>query len=152
MKFARPRFTIRWVMIAFTLLGVAFYFLFVRPTVLADQFVRDIQRGDFAQAESLLSDPTKNRFGKRSKLATSTTVASVYPRDWRDIWHFRRTIEVSSFFPNDRIGIGTSEQVIATSLPPATLQMRGSAAFEAGPFGIRLIRNDIRRIDLTDRY
>lgn len=139
-------------MIAFTVLGVAFYVLFVRPTVLANQFVRDIQAGDFAQADALLGEAVKNRFGKSTGFEEHTTVASVYPRDWSDIWRFRRTIEVSSFFPNDRIGIGTSEQVMATDLPPAKLQMRGSAAYEAGPFGIRLIRNDIPQMRRADRY
>lgn len=164
MKFARPRFTMRWVMIAFTVLGVAFYVLFVRPTVLAEQFVRNIQRGDFAEAEAMLSDPARNRFGKSTRLAKRSTIASMYPRDWSDVWHFRRTIEVSSFALNGEVPSGTNDNSLgrflqgasdnnpATGLPHPTAAMRGSAAYEAGPFGIRLIRNDIRQITRDDRY
>ena len=144
---ARPRFTLRWVMIAFTVLGVAFYFLFVRPTALANQFVRDIQSGNFTQAESLLGEQCKNPFGKSVTFREFTTVASVYPRDWSDVWHFRRTIEVSAFRFVSEPPQQTSNIAPAIGMPRPTARLNGSAAYQSGPFGIHLIRNDIRPID-----
>ena len=58
MAHMRFRFSLRWMLIAFTVLSVFFYVLFIRPTVIANRFVTAIRNGDFETAESLCSGTT----------------------------------------------------------------------------------------------
>jgi hypothetical protein len=91
----RPRFSLRWLLIAFTLFAVALYVFFVHPTVRANGFVGAIKGGDFGELKALKM---------HEKLAVSlddcTVTAELKPRTWRDVYKFRRKALVHVTFPN----------------------------------------------------
>jgi hypothetical protein len=94
----RPRFSLRWLLIAFAIFSVCLYVLFIRPTVLAERFVAAINRGeadpyDVVQRPQLAaSRPTDNK----------TVVARVLPRTWSDILHARRELGATITWFNDK--------------------------------------------------
>jgi hypothetical protein len=93
----RPRFSLKWLLIAFTILGVAFYFAFVRPTVLANKLVNLIDRDEFQLAESLIVEPSKPFAFKGFNGAESEPVVAevrLLPRKWRDLWKMQRRLDV----------------------------------------------------------
>jgi hypothetical protein len=90
----RPRFSLRWLLIAFTLLAVAFYLCFVRPTVIAKEFVNAVNMG----GESRDSAFTSAAFGTKRGILPSYffldrgAEAHLIPRTWSDIWRCQRRI------------------------------------------------------------
>ena len=88
--FRRFRFSLKWMLILFALLGVAFYLLFVRPTVIANQFVASVKSGDFNTMNAMFSPPVK--FAHRPEEMTFNAV--LRPRTLDDVFHLRREIEL----------------------------------------------------------
>lgn len=88
----RFRFSLRWLLVGFTVLSVGFYFLFVRPTVIANRFVAVMGRGDYRNLDAIGVHPWFERFsGKPNHVE-----AQLQPREWADVWHFRRRIVVTA--------------------------------------------------------
>ena len=48
----RPRFSLKWLLIVFTILGIAFYAALVRPTFVANRFVNAIDDDDYSVLDS----------------------------------------------------------------------------------------------------
>jgi len=133
-----PRFSLRRLLIIVTLLAVASYALFVRPTVLANRLAQAVNAGDLQSAEALLGDPAGNAF--QTAFTEATSVAEVSPREWSDVWHLRRTVVVSS------------SMVIRDSdwEPKQPFRSRGhdqliwqqTAIYECGPFSARQVKKE----------
>jgi hypothetical protein len=91
----RPRISLRWLLIAFTLIAIALYVFFVHPTVRANRFVGRINGGDFGELKAI---------GLTEKLAVSLedceVSAELRPRTWRDVCKFRRKALIHVAFPN----------------------------------------------------
>jgi hypothetical protein len=88
-------------MITFTLLTVVLYALFVRPTVLAKQFASAINRADGDELENVtlngISLQTRmSRVAKQLTYAPTNVkaVAGLERQTWRDVWKFRRIVNV----------------------------------------------------------
>ena len=88
----RLRFSIRWLLVLIAATATLCYVLFVRPTVVAHNFVETIKHRDYATARGLLrhghypySDirllPPLN-----DTESISFAYAEVLPREWSDIW------------------------------------------------------------------
>src|SRR4051794_20276505 len=126
----RPRFSMRWLLIAVAVLTVLLDVLFVRPTVVANQFAGAIEEHDFERAASLLEGGDKTSFATNYSARQNTNIAcepSVSPRAWSDIWHFRRIISVDSHvsakYRNKRTGKDDFKSIY-----------HQKSAFESGPF------------------
>ena len=86
----RPRFTIRLTIIAITLIGVACYVLFVRPSNVAYRCIRAINERDHAAAHLLKRDHLSGDiFGSLKDPSTTFVYAEALPREWRDVWSFQ---------------------------------------------------------------
>ena len=94
----RPRFSLRWLLIAFTIMSVAFYILIIRPTTIAQRFVTALNRGDVT-ALRMLADGVQDSLlnslhqqDKNIKLEDVKFSAEIRPQTWRDIYKFRRDV------------------------------------------------------------
>jgi hypothetical protein len=84
LKQIRIRFTIRQLLVITAALAISLYFLYVRPTLIANRFVVAVMRHDYNAAKSLLIG------GELSSLDDETgsvdqVYAEVLPREWEDI-------------------------------------------------------------------
>jgi hypothetical protein len=109
----RPRFSLRWLLIAFTVLSLGFYLFFIRPTVIANQFVSRIDDGEVDQFLSLYGRLVRDRI-ERFEQAYSPDIsprftAVCYPQTWTDFIALRRTISVSVWI---HPYYGTKEELI----------------------------------------
>lgn len=87
----RFRFSLRWFLVFVAIFGVAFYFLFVRPTVLADELITKFNRDDYSDLDAELV-PSPVLRGK---------IAQLKPRAWSDVLCFRRRLSVMlQYYPN----------------------------------------------------
>jgi hypothetical protein len=102
-----PRFSLKWLLIAFTILGVAFYIAFVRPTVIAKRFVAAVERRDFSQLVDLTSKKRNEGFGRGLKAVWERSPdrvqlkADILPQTWTDIFRFQRRIDLTSTIKKD---------------------------------------------------
>lgn len=129
MHFARPRFTMRWLLVGFAVLTVAFYFLFVRPTHVASRFVRAVNEGAVKRATSMIEHGDKTWI--TSGYADTTIATELLPREWSDVWHFRRRIVVSTYVNQKSRNQRTGKEFFKTIAHQTCL-------FEAGLFRIRM--------------
>src|SRR5262245_11955580 len=129
MRFVRPRFTLRWVLVGFTVFAVAFYLWFVRPTIVANRFVRAVNEGATKRAISMVENGDVTWIA--SGYADATIDAELSPREWGDIWHFRRRIVVRAYVSMKGRNQRTGEEFFK----PIHQQ---KSNFEAGPFSIRM--------------
>ena len=79
----RPRFSLRWMLIAFTLLAVIFYFCFVWPTVNAQRLVADINVGNYSRLPVF-----------KDSIHIVDADAFLLPRSWDDALRCRRRVGV----------------------------------------------------------
>jgi hypothetical protein len=95
-------------LIAFTLIAIGLYVLFVHPTVAAHRFVGTVNRGDFRELVSLgmLNDLKSIR--KDFSFENCTVSAELRPRTWRDVYKFRRKALVHIDYPKGQIADGAS--------------------------------------------
>jgi hypothetical protein len=130
MSSLRLRFSIRWLLIAFTVATVVFYMLWVRPTQIAHRFVRAIEAGNYQLAASLLKNG--DVYSITSNYSEAVCQPQISQRTWADTWHMRRSItvwaNVAMKYHNKRTG--------ATDFKPSHQQ---TSLFESGPFRVRLI-------------
>ncbi len=82
----------RWLLIAFTVATVVFYWLWVRPTEIAHQFVRAIEAGNYKLAASMLEDG--DIYSITSNYSDAVCQAQISPLTWANIWHMHRGITV----------------------------------------------------------
>jgi hypothetical protein len=110
----RPRFSVRVLLAGVALLAAGCYLLLVRPSLLAERFVAAVNARDFRVAEALLK-PQQFRSGAnliayytspppdpRTKIVL--IYAEVLPREWSDIWSFRRRVIFRVAFHDDANG------------------------------------------------
>jgi hypothetical protein len=89
----RPRFSLRWIFVAFALSGVFLYLWFVRPTSRGQSFVAAIQSGDFRAARALANDDSLlDGIDAKSSGVVDRVSAELTPWTWDDIWTARRRI------------------------------------------------------------
>jgi hypothetical protein len=110
----RPRFSVRWLLLAFAVLAAVCYLLFERPTVIAERFVAAVHQRDYATAQALLQRPHLWSGGEsfalyvpRSREKSARTVlmyAEVLPREWSDIWRFQRRVIFRAALQDDSDG------------------------------------------------
>ena len=87
----RLRFSLRLILVGITLAALALYWLFVRPTQLANRFVAAIKARDYETARSLLHEDFW-AFPPQTPLRVDFIYAEVRPREWNDIWHLQRRL------------------------------------------------------------
>src|SRR3954465_6455405 len=100
----RPQFTLKWLFVLFTVLSVSFYVLFIRPTSLAKQFVNETNVGNFATLKTMTAGSTSmlddlQSYHKDFAFENCKISADVRPSTWRDIYSFRRKVNVRIDFP-----------------------------------------------------
>jgi hypothetical protein len=95
-------------------LAVALYVLFVRPTIIAERLVRDINAGDTTELMALRRQLDKDdwRFsGNYASDQTSDIYAIVLPRTWSDIFRSQRKILVNASYPKRAHGGPRKEEI-----------------------------------------
>jgi hypothetical protein len=101
----RPQISLRWLLILFTVLSVSFYVLFIRPTALAKRFVRATNSGDFSALKTMSAGSSGSMledlqsWHKDFTFENCKVSAEVKPRTWRDIYMFRRKVNLHIAFP-----------------------------------------------------
>lgn len=86
----RFRFSMRWLLVFFSLFGAILYVLFVRPTAVANQFADRVNRGQLSELMQL-----HNASNQLFPIAHDVHLsAKVLPRDWYDWRHFQRTAAI----------------------------------------------------------
>lgn len=102
----RPRFSLRLILLAFALLGLALYVFVVRPTALAQRFVAAVEERDYDAAQRLMVDG--GDWGRVVRPPQSFKADRIYaelmPREWQDVWRVRRRIILRISRHNDRNG------------------------------------------------
>jgi hypothetical protein len=91
----RLRFSIRWLLVLIAATATLCYVLFVRPTVVAQRFVKSIERRDYSTALGALlkSWPYSGlRPPVNETESISFAYAEVLPREWSDIWALQRRL------------------------------------------------------------
>ena len=109
----RLRFSLRWLLIAFTVLVPIVYLLFVRPTVIVHQLVDAINKKDYRFLQSMDSEPiplkdTVATFKdlddvEHMNINRVSLNAVAVPSSWGDIFRFRRRANVLVNFRNTEI-------------------------------------------------
>jgi hypothetical protein len=100
----RPRFSLRWLLIAVAVLAIGLYVLFIRPTVVAQRFVAAIGRGDYSDLGTMRGSKLLQRFASESDRVTSADVeifARLEPQTRDDVFKFQRRLWVFIFFPKE---------------------------------------------------
>lgn len=105
----RPCFSLRWLLIAFTVLSVFFYALVVRPTVIAKQFVSSVNRGDLAELQLLHEESVQPW-----PFVTGSVYAELVPLKWTDFKLFRRKIAINT--PTEEAGKYNCVYIVFTNL------------------------------------
>ena len=88
----RPRFSLKWLLIAVTVLSVALFVLVIYPTNKARIFVAGINDGTIAPNDVLISA----KFARLNDElpGTKTVVAELLPSTWVDLFAIRRRVQV----------------------------------------------------------
>jgi hypothetical protein len=87
----RPHFSMKWLLISFTILSAIFYTLFIRPTVIAERFASAAKSEDYQYVLSFIAeDPRKTIAEALDTMAKPTIKVTIYPRVWSDIWKLQR--------------------------------------------------------------
>lgn len=93
----RPRFSLKWLLVAFAIAAICLLVFYVYPTGKAERLASAINRGE-VHPYDVVEQPETFYFGnpQRTKiLGRKTAVAQLAPRTWSDLWHARRRIEVT---------------------------------------------------------
>ena len=85
----RFRFSLRWLLVTFTVLSLVFYVLFIRPTVIANRFASAIQLGEVSGMQSFFPS---NQIVEFNDLIYQK--AEVQDQTWDDVRNFRRRVVV----------------------------------------------------------
>jgi hypothetical protein len=103
----RPRFSLKWLLIAVTVLSVVFYALFIHPTISAHRFVDAVNSGDFSGVKELRAGGSGSStmledlqsWNKEYTFENCKVSAELKPRTWRDVNKFRRIVWIHIAFP-----------------------------------------------------
>jgi len=120
----RFRFSLRWLLIAFTVLSVFFYVLFIRPTVIANRLVTSVGMYDLREL-SKTADPAWKESVK-DQVMSGSQYAELEPANWSDIYNFQRRVVLKLSF---------ARMVGKLVVPTATRELN----VITGPTGVRLI-------------
>lgn len=126
-----PRFSLKWLLIAFAILGVALYVAFIRPTALANRFVFLVDHDESQKAESLFIEPRKPFDSGFGELPPPVVRANLLPRTWEDVFAMQRRLEVKVTWSR------------SPSNDPNAFQFSTRFRATAGFFGLRKLPNHI---------
>ena len=91
----QPRFSFRSLMIVVTLVAIALYLMFGRPTVIAQRFVEAANNQDLEYARSHLSAIDGHcPYLAQKRFVSVHMEAKLLPREWSDLWRFRRRLNL----------------------------------------------------------
>src|SRR4029078_7849043 len=85
--------SLRWLLVGFGVFACVFYLLFVRPTVLAKDFVRSLQAGDLSGLRSYdeqANECCRIEWYRDDWLA----IGELLPQSWSDLFQFQRRVHV----------------------------------------------------------
>src|SRR5262245_8944936 len=82
----RPRFQMRSLLVVFSVLVLLLYFLFVRPTVIAQRLATAVKNGEF--------EPGPSKAGAWNQEAWQHSEAELQPLNWNDVWGFQRRLKL----------------------------------------------------------
>ena len=130
--FRRFRFSLKWMLILFVFCGFAFYLLFVRPTVIANQFVAAVESGDYKTAESLCTgDDPHFLMEVIKKVGLSVVVeAELAPQSWQSLLRGYRMATLGVVSTQKRRTVSSAGESTFASYRGYSFQI------EAGVFGI----------------
>jgi hypothetical protein len=123
----RPRFSLKWLLIAFTVLSVAFFVAIVWPTLIAQRFVSAIERGDYDDAVSMCAEEKRQGLAEWFFRDNATVKVTLAPRGWRDILKSQRSMFVQTI----------PERQSASPQPTIAYKVGLNFDAVATPFGIR---------------
>jgi hypothetical protein len=83
MRLPALRFSLRWLLLAGALIPAGLYWLAL-PTLNAQRYVAAINRGDWADADALCSNPERLFPGDWPRHETFHPTATLQPATWRD--------------------------------------------------------------------
>src|SRR5262245_14397317 len=95
----RPRFSLRWLLIALTLFALVLYLFFVHPTVRAHQLIAAINQGDYRALTDLKMHRALQRYDISYAFENCNTIAELMPRTWPNVCKCCRNIIVHVRFP-----------------------------------------------------
>jgi hypothetical protein len=95
----RPRFSLRWLLIALTLFALVLYLFVVHPTVRAHQLIAAINHGDFRGLMELGMLGSLQSHDKNYSFENCNTTAEIASRTWPDVYKCRRNVVVHVRFP-----------------------------------------------------
>ena len=110
-----PRFSLRWLLIGFTLLAGLFYVLFVQPTVIANRLARAVENQDATVLSSLVTNTSSNALFQYTFHSAENVKASVQleSRSWADVVRFQRRLQIQlSPDPNPLPGWSATTRVV----------------------------------------
>jgi hypothetical protein len=87
----KPRYSLKWLLVLFSVLAAAFYGLIVRPTALATSLIADAREGTYTAVTSLV--PNDDLFQKGNG-TWKFGDARLEPREWTDLWHCQRRFAI----------------------------------------------------------
>jgi hypothetical protein len=90
-------------LVCFVFVAVVLTFI-VRPTVLANRFVKVINSGDYDDLHSLGMLNAMQSYDKEYTFENVKTNAELKPLAWRDVYKFRRKVWVRITFPKGHRG------------------------------------------------
>ena len=90
----RLRFSLRLAFLLLTLVAVALYVLYVRPTSIAERFVNAVEQRDYEASRSLLVNNELSVFnhGPKYFVDVDFLYAEIMPREWSDLLKCRRRL------------------------------------------------------------
>lgn len=89
----RPRFSLKWLLIAVTLLSVALFVLVIYPTNKAKRFVAGINDGSIDH-DAASGNPKPFEFTKQEAGEDGRSTAELLPWDGGDLFRMRRRVEI----------------------------------------------------------
>jgi hypothetical protein len=97
----RPRFSLRWLLLALTVFALGLYVLFVHPTVRAQQLVAAINRGDYQTLIDLkMQQAMQQSYDRAYAFENCDTTAELTPRTWPNVYKCCRNVVVHVKFPS----------------------------------------------------
>lgn len=97
----RPRFSLKWLLICFTVASVVLYVIFIRPTAIAERFVSRVENRDFdaIQPLSFHGQSFAGMLGEEGHTLEECgdqvlVKAELEPRTWEDFFDCQRRISL----------------------------------------------------------
>src|SRR5262245_11993170 len=94
----RPRFSLKWLLIIVTFAALLFYVALVRPTIVANKLVAEVESGDRTKHKLICEE----YFGFGSFRSDMTLTVDLLPRNWLDAFKCQRRIVLVATYPEGR--------------------------------------------------